>query len=340
MAPSILLVDDDRGSLQLIGSVLAALGRIRFATNGADALCLAHSAPPDVLLLDAEMPGLSGFDTCRAVKRDPVLRDIPVIFVTSHRDEAFELAGFDVGASDFISKPINPKLLTARVQAQLHAKQMGDALRQSASTDALTGIANRRRFDEGLNGEWLRARRARDPLALVLLDVDHFKLYNDRYGHPAGDACLRAIAEALRSCCRRAGDLIARYGGEEFALLLPITPLVGAEVVARRALGAVEGLALPHESSPTAPHVTVSAGVACFGESSGYWRAELARSPDGARSPSIQGLVDAADAALYTAKQTGRAQARIVDVRESATGNLIGDATNSLSVKTRHGNRD
>src|SRR5688572_29099816 len=167
-------------------------------------------------------------------------------------------------------------------------------LEATATTDGLTGIATRRRFDEALAREWRRTARAGAPLSLVLVDVDHFKAYNDRYGHPAGDACLRSVASQLAAAARRPGDLVARYGGEEFALLLPGTDSAGAAAVAGRACAAVERLAIPHGASSVGPYVTISAGVATT------W---LTPSDDVGGAAV---LVAAADGALYQAKERGR----------------------------------
>jgi diguanylate cyclase (GGDEF)-like protein len=330
--PVILLVDDDPGAIELMAGVLAGEGALRFAMNGSDALRLARAAAPDLILLDAEMPEMGGFEVCAALKEEPVLADIPVIFVTSHRNESFEVAGFAAGAVDFIAKPINPQLVVARVRSQLRIKRMADELRRNATIDGLTGIANRRRLDELLEREWLRARRSREPLALALVDIDHFKSFNDQYGHQAGDACLRAVAKALRSVCLRPCDLCARYGGEEFALLLPQTPALGAQHVARRILDCVEALAIPHAGSTVAPHLTVSAGIACCDGTGGG----RAATPGEARGPrgeaSIRELIGAADAALYAAKGAGRAQVCVVVAREDASGELRGDFEGSQRV--------
>jgi diguanylate cyclase (GGDEF)-like protein len=326
----ILLVDDDPGAIQLMGRILSREGSLRFATSGEDALRLAKRKAPDVILLDADMPKMTGFQVCAALKHEPGLADVPIIFVTAHRDETFEVRGFDVGAADFIVKPVNPKLVVARVRAQLRTKRMADELRRNATIDALTAIANRRRFDEALESEWLRARRAGQPLALLMIDVDHFKLYNDQYGHPAGDACLRAIARALQSACMRPGDLVARYGGEEFAMLLPETPISGAEHVAQRMLDGVAALQIPHAGSETARYVTVSAGLACY---EGVGNRALGN--DEPRLPvkaAAKSLVETADRALYLAKREGRGRANVLDLCDGHEGELDSGSIPSLRV--------
>ena len=328
--PSILLVDDDPGSIQVLSRILAGQGQLRFATSGVDALRIARESVPDLVLLDAEMPGMSGFEVCEAMKADYLLADVPVIFVTSHCDADFEVAGLATGAVDFIAKPVRAPLVVARVKTQLRLKQMADTLRQRATIDGLTGVANRRLFDDALAREWLRAQRTARPVSLLLIDVDHFKLYNDRYGHPAGDACLRAVADALNSASLRPADLVARYGGEEFTLILPNTPRAGAKHMAHRVLDAVEALGIPHQASLTGRHVTVSIGVACYDDASDCWIEPSSDSrPTGLQASccTSDDLLAAADKALYAAKHGGRAQARLLDVGDADQPERAGEIT-------------
>lgn len=319
----ILLVDDDPGSIKLMSRILSSVGELRFATSGEDALRLASECAPDLVLLDAEMPGMSGFEALEALKAQPHLVDVPVVFVTSHSDAAFEVSGFERGAADFIAKPVNPRLVLARVKSQLRAKRMGDELRYISATDVMTGVANRRRFEESLDNEWRRSQRSMEPLALLLIDVDHFKAFNDRYGHPAGDDCLRSLAQALAGVSSRATDLVARYGGEEFAVLLPLTSRDGAEYVAQTILQAMGTLAITHERSPTAAYVTVSIGIAChYGERdpNAMFR-NAARPAHGRRGEpwSAIDLVHVADQALYASKLAGRDRARTIEMPDDRT---------------------
>ena len=331
-APEILLVDDAPGAIQLLGTMLAGLGRLRFATSGKDALRLARDLPPDLILLDAEMPGMSGFQLMELLKAEPLLTDVPVIFITSHAETAFEVSALESGAADFIAKPFRSSRVTARVKTHLRVKRMADQLRRLASTDALTGVSNRRALDEALTHEWLRARRSGDPLALLLIDVDHFKRYNDRYGHQMGDECLVRVAQALRTACRRPADVVARYGGEEFMLLLPQTPRFGAECVAAAALAAVQSLDIPHDASPTAGCVSVSIGVAAHDEESACRENSHSRC-------SASDLVLAADEALYAVKRGGRAHARVRDICDAFTWSqtLLADADQAPSKPAVNG---
>jgi diguanylate cyclase (GGDEF)-like protein len=189
--------------------------------------------------------------------------------------------------------------VTDMVQQRQALEAANARLAQLSATDGLTGIANRRHFDEQLATEWLREARHHAPLALLMIDIDHFKLYNDRYGHLAGDECLRRVAQILNDCLRRSGELVARYGGEEFALLMPSTNGHEAQMMAQRCMDQIAAAGIVHDASPTAPRVTLSIGVACA-------------VPDPAFKP--EALVDAADAALYRAKKAGRNRFDLTDL--------------------------
>ncbi len=296
---SILIVDDDPGTVQMLGKMLAPLGELRFALSGQEALNLARAMPPDLVVLDAEMPGLNGFEVCQQFKRDRDLAHIPLIFVTSHSDTAMEVAGLSAGAVDFISKPLNPPLVIARVRMQLRLKYLTDGLRRAALTDSLTGVGNRRRFDEQVEKEWMRAVRIGESLSLLMIDIDYFKRYNDRYGHLAGDGCLRKVAEAISSVARRPADEVARFGGEEFAMLLPHTDEAGAQHIAAHVAQAVQDMQLPHDASPLCGGVvTVSVG-ATTADGTGV---------GGSEAPPATDIVARCDEALYEAKRAGRAR--------------------------------
>jgi len=197
-------------------------------------------------------------------------------------------------------RTINARLQTLVEERTAALERLNQELQRLTATDGLTGVANRRRFDEALDHEWRRAVRAQAPLACVMLDIDHFKLFNDRYGHLQGDACLRQIARCLVTAVRRAGDLVARYGGEEFAIVLPGTSVQGAAQLAEHLRASVEAMSITHESSDTAPHVTVSVGVAVTTPVMGI-------------TPQV--LVAGADRALYTAKRGGRNRVAVNDAQ-------------------------
>lgn len=298
-AASIVIVDDDPGAIRLVAEALYQYADVRFATNGTDALRIVAERPPDLVLLDSEMPGLDGFEVCSRLKANPALQDIPVIFVTSYDDLEFETRALSIGAADFIPKPISPLRIQLRVKLHLELKKQRDRLRALASTDGLTQLANRRTFDETLARELRVAARSGEPLSLILVDVDFFKLFNDTYGHPEGDACLKAVASALSTVMRRPTDLAGRIGGEEFAIILPATPLEGALTVARRVQEAVATADVPHRGSSVSERVTVSLGVCCGDPAhDGDAIAEERRDPGV--------IVRACDEALYAAKRNGR----------------------------------
>ena len=320
--PSILLVDDDATVIQVLSRSLSGLGRLRFATGGAAALRLAREEAPDLLLLDAEMPGMSGFEVWDAMRAEPALRDVPVIFVTSHSEEAMEAKGLSMGAADFIAKPIRPAIVVARVKTQLRLKLALDRLKKMAATDGLTQCANRRVLDERLAAEWSRAVRAQTPLSILMLDVDHFKKFNDVYGHPRGDQALIAVAHALRQSACRPGDLVARYGGEEFALLLPGTDQSGAAVVAATLHEEIEKLHIEHCATDRG-RLSVSVGIASFDGRSLGWANASARMQSEGSPPAgmtVERLLAVADGALYAAKQAGRAQSSFTQIDLAAGG--------------------
>ena len=288
------MVDDQPVNVQALYQTFAADHQVLMATSGEQALLLCATRQPDLVLLDVVMGDMDGLTVCRKLKANPATCDIPVIFVTAHHDEAAETRGLEAGAVDFISKPINPAIVRARVKTHLTLKAQADQLRQWVYIDGLTGVHNRRHFDERLLMEYSRAQRQHAALSVLLIDVDHFKHYNDHYGHQAGDHCLRQIANTLKAQLGRSTDLVARYGGEEFVCLLPDTELASAMMLARQIGAAVQAQAIAHQASPVADVVTISVG-ACS-------------KPAGLDSDAQQ-LLRGADAQLYAAKAQGRNRA-------------------------------
>jgi len=287
----ILIVDDDRATIQLLNDALRGLGEVFFATDGLAALRLAQEHRPDIVLLDCQIPGLDGFGVCGVLKADPATAAAAVFFITAHGDIETETRAFELGAADFIQKPISVSVVRARVSYHLVMKAQETELKRLVATDPLTGLSNRRALDDILDREWRRARRTGVPLGMIMVDLDYFKDYNDCYGHPAGDACLKAIAGLLRSNVRRPVDFVARYGGEEFAVLLPGTGMQGASRVGELLCDAVRAKKIIHPKSPLGSFVTASFGVAAL-------------VPE--RAGAASALVAAADEALYEAKHTGR----------------------------------
>jgi diguanylate cyclase (GGDEF)-like protein/PAS domain S-box-containing protein len=417
-SPAILIVDDAPANLGVLRAMMTQQGYQTFvATSGERAISIAQRERPDLILLDVVMPGMDGFETCRQLKGDAGTERIPVIFMSAKSDTDDIVAGFDIGAVDYIGKPLRMAEVCARVRAQLqlrstseahieqagrlrmivnamdeglmiieasgriqssnpacarylgygpnglaglslpdllsapqsqeysdyfaadaaarttppagarevlirhsdgvlramdltltpmvageapfigllhditHHKQSETALQHAAMVDQLTQIANRRRFDSFLEQEWHRALRSGQPLSLIVLDVDHFKLYNDTLGHAAGDLCLQQVAAALQSRALRSTDLAARYGGEEFVLLFAETALDTAVALAEAIRAQVEGLQLAHPRSPTSGWLTVSIGVASITPT---------------QSDRIEQFFVAADRMMYAAKEAGR----------------------------------
>jgi len=290
----ILIVDDEPNNLEVLGKLLSSDYQVLVATSGEIGFALAVSQKPDLILLDVVMPELGGYATCLRLKTEEVTKDIPVIFVSSMSDTQHESEGFHVGGVDYVIKPVNPVILRARVKTHLDLKHKSDLLRSLATLDALTGIANRRRLDDFMEQEWRRCVRAGStPLSLILIDVDHFKDYNDCYGHQEGDRCLRRVAGLLQGTLERSTDLVARYGGEEFCCIMPETHLIGAIHLAEKIQRGISGLSILHKKSKVSPFLTISMGVAVT-------------IPTIASSSAH--LLKEADRRLYLAKQMGRNQ--------------------------------
>jgi diguanylate cyclase (GGDEF)-like protein len=289
--PKLLVVDDQPINIQVMHQIFGGDYQVFMATGGAQALSICQSNPPDLVLLDIVMPDMDGFEVCSHLKANDATCNIPVIFVTSHTDAAQETHGLSLGAVDFIAKPVNPAVVRARVKTQLTLKFQSDLLRKLVFLDGLSGVFNRRYFDQQLGVEWGRSTRSSAPLSAIMIDVDHFKLFNDHYGHQAGDDCLRQIAVTLKTCLKRPGDLVARYGGEEFACILPDTSFNDAMSLANELERKVRALSIPHTQSSVTGVITVSVGVAT-------------RTVDSTEDAAA--LIGLADNQLYNAKQSGR----------------------------------
>lgn len=309
LAPArVCLVDDDRLSLAAMAALLETECEVIVSRSGRDALRLVRRQPPDLIVLDLEMPDMDGFSVCRRLKEDPLTEDLPVVFLTAHNDDETEVRGLAAGAADFIAKPPRGPVVLARIRNLVRMKRLAEQLRAEAQTDGLTGLGNRAHFMRALRQELLRAQRQRQPVSLLMVDVDHFKLYNDHFGHLAGDGALRQVAQTLKAVTHRAGDLACRFGGEEFVILLPATDLAGAGRVALKVLEQIGQLALPHPASPTVARVSVSIGAATF--------VHAATEPVSAGDSQFASLAEdapteliaRADAALYAAKRHGRNQ--------------------------------
>jgi len=288
----ILIVDDDQSVILALHQVLATLGRVRFAGSGQQALAMVDIHKPSLILMDVELPDINGLEVCRQLKNCPSTADIPVLFITSRAEPSFQEQVFDVGAADFISKPLNPRVVAARSKTHLAYQQALQKLDQQAHTDWLTNIPNRRGLDEQLVKELAQANRKQQSLSLLMIDLDEFKKYNDHFGHQAGDECLKQVAQAIAATCRRPMDYVARFGGEEFAAILPNTDLTGAIAFAEQLRQQLLALQLDHAPSSKMPYLTVSIGVACTDTSD--------------KELTSEDLLKRADTALYDAKRQGR----------------------------------
>jgi diguanylate cyclase (GGDEF)-like protein len=287
----ILIVDDSQINIKLLAQALKSDHRLSFATNGLKALEIVNSHDlPDLILLDLVLPDIHGFEICKRLKQNPRTKDIPIIFLTACSDDVNEEHGLQVGAVDYIIKPFNPAIVRARINTHIELKRSRDLLAALSSIDGLTGIANRRKFDEFLQSQWLKAIEQQHPISVLLADVDYFKAYNDHYGHLAGDVCLKRVAQATQYCLRK-NDLVARYGGEEFAVIISECDVDGAKLVADRIHRHISEQQIEHADSKVHNYLTVSIGIsACV--------------PLVGSSP--VDLLHTADRALYFAKDAGR----------------------------------
>jgi len=288
----ILVVDDTPTNIKILVEALRSDYDVMVATRGEQALELAAGElQPDLILLDMMMPGMDGHEVCRRLKSNDRTRDIPVIFITAETSPEIEEKSFELGGVDYVIKPFSLPIVKARVRTHVTLKHRTDMLSRLALLDGLTGIPNRRRFDEIFEMEWQRCLRKQMPLSIIMADVDHFKLYNDTYGHGAGDKCLAGIGKIMREIVSRPGDLAARYGGEEFSILLPFTRHDGGLQVAENLRKKVAGTQVDSTSGATSRRITMSIGVATV-----VPRTDLQPTD----------LLKAGDEMLYQAKREGR----------------------------------
>lgn len=300
---TVLAIDDDPLMLGAFTTLLEPWGlRVKGLSDPTQFWETLTQIDPDLLLLDLEMPTFSGIDLCRVVRQDIAYSELPILMVTAHTDKVSTQRVFDAGADDLIHKPIAGSELVTRVISRIERSRLRqqlnrlqqrqtEVLQYQSRVDGLTQIANRRHFDEVLEREWHHHWQDQMTLSLILCDVDYFKLYNDRYGHVAGDTCLKQIAQAIQSCINPAADLAARYGGEEFGVILPNTDLNGALRVAERLQQAIARLEIVHADSCVSPFVTLSLGITGTVPTS---------------NQGIEPLIQTADQALYAAKARGR----------------------------------
>jgi len=261
------------------------------ARTGYEALEKVASELPDLILLDIIMPGMDGFAVLAELKKSDLTRSIPVIIITGMSRAEDEVKGFLLGAVDYITKPFHEAVVKARIETHLRIVSQMRIIERCSFVDTLTNLPNRRQFDNNMIAEWNRAVREKIPISVLMVDVDHFKIFNDTHGHQLGDLALQVVAKEILSSLKRSSDVAARWGGEEFSVLLPNTTLEGAMKVAEDIRKNVEAAVIQMPCGASQLQVTVSAGVASFipGNDS-----------------DISEIIRRADEALYIAKDSGR----------------------------------
>ncbi|WP_293748065.1 diguanylate cyclase [uncultured Paraglaciecola sp.] len=287
----VLVVEDDLISATISTQALADSYDAHHVSDGQAAVDFCESTPPDLVLMDINMPGMSGLEAYDVLKKNVITKDIPVIFITAASDPQSEDECWDAGCVDFISKPFSVKTLRHRINAHLSVKILTDELKRLATSDGLTQIHNRRFFDTYFLEQSELAARNKTPLGLLMIDIDYFKQYNDTYGHLKGDDCLKVVAAAPSSATKRPTDCVARYGGEEFVVVLPNTDAKGVQYVGEHLVEVIRELNLTHAGS-TFKKLTISIGGAIVEQG----------------SRETEKVIEQADKKLYAAKQNGRDQ--------------------------------
>ena len=298
--PTILVVDDMTTTLLLLHDLLKDTYEVKIAKSGTKALEILESPNDiDLILLDIEMPDINGYDVCKRIKNNETIKNIPIIFITGRTSQEDEEYGLNLGAIDYITKPFNKAIVKLRIKNYLNLKIKNDMLEKLSMYDGLTNIRNRRFFDETFEKTFSEIKRDKKSLAVLMIDIDFFKPYNDNYGHGQGDETLRKVAKALEKTIKRPTDFVARYGGEEFVILLKNIDKTGLQAVANNLLNAVRELKITHEYSKVEDFVTVSIGVSYYNSSSDITKLELLLK---------------ADETLYNVKNSGRNNFAILEV--------------------------
>ena len=298
--PTILVVDDMTTTLLLLHDLLKDTYEVKIAKSGTKALEILESPNDiDLILLDIEMPDMNGYDVCKRIKNNETIKNIPIIFITGRTSQEDEEYGLNLGAIDYITKPFNKAIVKLRIKNYLNLKIKNDMLEKLSMYDGLTNIRNRRFFDETFEKTFSEIKRDKKSLAVLMIDIDFFKPYNDNYGHGQGDETLRKVAKALEKTIKRASDFVARYGGEEFVILLKDIKKDGVEAVANNLLNAVRELKITHEFSKIENYVTISIGASFYNSSSDITKLELLLK---------------ADETLYNVKNSGRNNFAILEV--------------------------
>lgn len=305
---TILVVDDERINIQILNNALGDQYNILAAMTGERAIEVAFESLPCLILLDIVLPDISGHDVCRVLKRDELTKHIPIIFVTAQSGADDELIGLELGASDYFRKPFALPLIKVRIRNQIELVQKTAELERLAWIDGLTGISNRRRFDQRYFDVCKYADRNNRSISIILLDIDFFKQYNDHYGHLKGDDVLKKVARTLEQCASRPLDLVARYGGEEFVILLTDSSEAEGAMLAEKIREKIEELAIPHIKSTIHRAVTISIGVTTSSNEGSEFDCRT--------------LLEKADRCLYKAKSMGRNTVVSTDFRPKISEKL------------------
>jgi len=313
---NILVIDDSKLMRKMVSAIIADGGHTPFTASGAErGLQILEKAAIDLIFMDVEMPKMNGFELTRLIRKQKQSW-IPIIFLTASTEDAHLTRGIESGGDDYIMKPINSVVLDAKIKAMariVNMKKELDAanrsLLQLSNIDALTGIMNRRGFNESLKRDWKNHTREKKEISIVFLDIDNFKAFNDNYGHQRGDECLKQFSTVINSQLKRPLDTLARYGGEEFVILLPNTALDGAALIGLKIIDALANAKIPHQFSPVAPYLTASMGITS--------------SRFSAKNETV--LVQQADQAVYKAKKQGRNRYSVYEpkLQEEGIGRLM-----------------
>ena len=293
---NVLIVDDEPMSRMLLESILESVFTCATAESGEEAISYCKANLPDLVLLDMNMPDIDGLDVCTALKASPETNHIPVIFVTSTMDIESENACWEVGASDFVMKPVNASTLTHRIKTHLQNKLRTEFLEMMTFHDQLTGLYNRMYLTKEIPLLIKQVARDKGTVGAIMIDIDYFKLFNDTYGHLEGDICLQKVAQIISDTVKRPKDAVIRFGGEEFLVVLPYIDHQGTKLVAHQLVEAVANARIPHGKG-IENRVSISAGFA-------VWKATDVVEDD------MAALIEDADISLFEAKELGRNQAK------------------------------
>ena len=293
---NVLIVDDEPMSRMLLESILESVFTCATVESGEEAISYCEANLPDLVLLDMNMPDIDGLDVCTALKASPETNHIPVIFVTSTMDIESENACWEVGASDFVMKPVNASTLTHRIKTHLQNKLRTEFLEMMTFHDQLTGLYNRMYLTKEIPLLIKQVARDKGTVGAIMIDIDYFKLFNDTYGHLEGDICLQKVAQIVSDTVKRPKDAVIRFGGEEFLVVLPYIDHQGTKLVAHQLVEAVAHAKIPHGKG-IENRVSISAGFA-------VWKATDVVEDD------VAALIEDADISLFEAKELGRNQAK------------------------------